>query len=138
MALLGSPGWRVYALRVSDRFGEYGLVGVAILQVGEHRRWRLDTLLMSCRVLGRSVETSFLAALAKYALAEGAEICDAAFIPTAKNAPAANFLQAHGFTALGGHEWQAKFADVCSVPDSVGLILDPSHAEPAQQPVARS
>jgi FkbH-like protein len=138
LALLGSPGWRVYALRVSDRFGEYGLVGVAILQVGEHRRWRLDTLLMSCRVLGRSVETSFLAALAKYALAEGAEICDAAFIPTAKNAPAANFLQAHGFTALGGHEWQAKFADVCSVPDSVGLILDPSHAEPAQQPVARS
>ena len=57
-ALLDDPAAEVLAFSVDDRFGEYGIVGVIIatLDVG----WQLDTVLMSCRVLGRGVETAML------------------------------------------------------------------------------
>ena len=59
--------------------------------------WHLDTVLLSCRVLGRSVESAFLAEVMRDLSARGAERLTATFIPTAKNAPAADFLPRHGF-----------------------------------------
>ncbi|MBV9702093.1 MAG: HAD-IIIC family phosphatase, partial [Methylobacteriaceae bacterium] len=105
-ALHASPNWRVYALRVADRFGEYGLVGVAIVEIVEPAvRWRIDTFLLSCRVLGRGVEGSFLSGIAADARRTGASIIDAAFVPTKKNALAANFLAAHGFELVNDTRW---------------------------------
>ncbi len=45
----------VYAARVVDRFGDMGIVGVAIVRGGE-----LETFLMSCRALGRRIEAQIL------------------------------------------------------------------------------
>ena len=45
----------VYTAEVSDRFGDYGLVGVAICKQQEDELY-VDTFLLSCRVLGRGVE----------------------------------------------------------------------------------
>ncbi len=61
--LCASPGWSCFSLSVRDRFGDNGLVGVAIT----HRQQEcseIDTLLLSCRVIGRSVEAAFLSFLA--------------------------------------------------------------------------
>src|SRR5262249_43904152 len=44
-ALASSEDWRVYGLRVADKFGEYGLTGVIIAEVSpDRRRWTLDSL----------------------------------------------------------------------------------------------
>src|SRR5207245_320933 len=43
------------AVRVQDRFGDYGLVGLMIFETRE-QALKLDTFLLSCRVLGRGVE----------------------------------------------------------------------------------
>jgi len=44
----------VYVLEVSDRFGEHGLVGAAIVAPAETRDVYVDSFLLSCRVMGCS------------------------------------------------------------------------------------
>ena len=85
------PGAHCMAVRVADRFGDYGLVGV--LMVDTHSdRYQVDTLLLSCRVLGRGVEHALVSWLGKRALAEGKAFVDLTFNSTDKNLPAREFL----------------------------------------------
>jgi len=120
--LAASSKHRVYGLHVADKFGEYGLTGVVVVErVPEKRRWLIDTLLLSCRVLGRGVETVLLAALAQEATEDGAEEFFAAFIPTAKNAPAAAFLPDHGFQVAEEHWWRIEIPRVPETPSHVTL-----------------
>lgn len=117
-ALAASPAHRVYAVEVGDRFGSYGLTGVVIAERRpQEQAWRVDTFLLSCRVLGRQVETALLAGLAAEAAADGARELHASFIPTAKNAPAADFLPRHGFVEEGG-KW--------SLPVTAAPPIDPA------------
>jgi FkbH-like protein len=97
--LAADPEWGVLALHVSDRFGDQGLVGVAIAHL-TRRQVDLDTFLLSCRVIGRRVETALLRAVVDWALAKGASHLHAEYIPSAKNAPARDFLLGHGMTEL--------------------------------------
>jgi FkbH-like protein len=96
--LAAKPGWDCYSIRVRDRFGDNGLVGVAIThQQGDVAE--IDTFLLSCRVIGRTVETAFLSFLASRARSKGARHLQGWFLPTKKNAPARNFYSEHGFAA---------------------------------------
>jgi FkbH-like protein len=104
----------VFSLRVSDRFGDNGIVGLAIVQLQETTAM-IDTLLLSCRVIGRTVETAFLAYLTDWARARGVEDLDGEFIATPKNAPAADFYRRHGFSSLSGSDthshWRLRLVD---------------------------
>jgi len=97
-------------MRVEDRFGDNGLVGVA-LAVPEPAgaapaapAFRIDAFLMSCRVLGRRAEHALLGAVARRAHAAGARTLIGEFIPSKKNAPAAGFYREEGFTPQAGAE----------------------------------
>jgi FkbH-like protein len=50
-SLLADPAVRSVAVRVDDRFGDYGLVGFAAIRGG-----RVEQLAFSCRILGMGVE----------------------------------------------------------------------------------
>jgi FkbH-like protein len=96
--LVASDESDVWAIRVTDRFGDYGLVGVAIVdRAGDTST--IDTLLMSCRVLGRGVETAFLTALADDAVAHGSRRLVGRYEATPKNGQVATFYADHGFEA---------------------------------------
>lgn len=88
--LAGAAG-RCLCVHVSDRFGDYGLVGVMLFYESASSI-SLDTFLLSCRALGRGVEHKMLAHLGKYAGERGIETLEIAFRETAKNAPARDFL----------------------------------------------
>lgn len=98
-ALAQDPHWRVYSLRVRDRFGDNGLVGVAMTERKEDVV-EIDNFLLSCRVIGRTVETALLARLAGVARKEDAKILRGRYIPTPKNLPAKDFLPSHGFKLI--------------------------------------
>ena len=104
---------RVYQVRVSDRFGDSGLVGVAITRVAGEA-WEIDSLLLSCRVIGRSVETAMLARLVDDARAACARRLGGWFLPTKKNTPASAFYRSHGFSLVessdGGTRWEMDLA----------------------------
>ena len=84
---------------MKDRYADNGLVAVAITRL-EDGVCEIDTFLMSCRVIGRTVETALLAALESDARGRGAGLLQGWFLPTKKNAPAADFYREHGFEAV--------------------------------------
>ena len=84
----------VFWLDLNDRFGPSGLVGVLILKRDAPGEWNIDTFLLSCRVMGRTVENAFLAAAAREA---GATRLVGEYAPTAKNAPVKDLYARLGF-----------------------------------------
>ncbi|MFD9957908.1 HAD-IIIC family phosphatase [Amycolatopsis sp. NPDC058986] len=90
-ALLAGAG-QGWAVRVRDRFGDYGTVG---LVVAEQRGdvVELPVFLMSCRVLNRRVEHEVLRFVAGHADRLGAETLLLPLRPTARNAPARMFVE---------------------------------------------
>jgi FkbH-like protein len=119
-ALRTSTAHRLFAMSVTDRFGDYGLVGVVILEK-EGLKWSIDTFLLSCRVLGRGIETAMLSRLREEAAKLGAERLGARFIPTPKNKPAAGFLPDHGFVKTGETDWEASLTDILEVPGHIRI-----------------
>jgi FkbH-like protein len=102
------PQWHISSIKVRDRFGDHGLVGVAITRDHEDE-CEIDTFLLSCRVIGRTVETALLANLAESAGHRGRKRLVGWFLPTKKNAPARHFYEQHGFekqeTSDAGSLW---------------------------------
>jgi FkbH-like protein len=90
------PDWHIFSIRVRDRFGDHGLVGVAIAR-DQGEQCEVDTFLLSCRVIGRTVETALLAHLAQSAAQRGRKQLVGWFLPTKKNGPARHFYEQHGF-----------------------------------------
>jgi amino acid adenylation domain-containing protein/FkbH-like protein len=79
------------AVSVSDRFGDYGLVGV-LLFAERDESLEIDTFLLSCRALGRGVEHAMLRHLGELAQTRALQAVVLPFVPTPKNEPARRFL----------------------------------------------
>jgi FkbH-like protein len=98
-ALAASPDWNVYSIRVKDCFGDNGIVGVVIVHdtsdVSE-----IDTFLLSCRVIARTIETAILSFLADRARAHDIKQLRGWFLPTKKNSPAKEFYREHQMRIL--------------------------------------
>ena len=60
---------------------------------------------MSCRVIGKSVETALLARIAEDARAAGASVLSAEFIDSGRNQVASTFLANHGFRREPEGRW---------------------------------
>jgi len=103
------PSQFVRTIRVADRYGDNGLVGLVMGRI-DRDQCEIDTMLLSCRVIGRDVETALLADVASRAQSAGATILTGHFRTTAKNAPASDVFARHGFTkveeAADGSKWQ--------------------------------
>lgn len=97
-AMLHAPGRIGLCFRLRDRFGDHGIIAVAILHA-EADTLRIDTWLMSCRVLGRQVEEAMLGVLLAEARRHGARRLLGEYIPSAKNAMVADHYPKLGFTA---------------------------------------
>jgi FkbH-like protein len=97
-AFVASADHDAFVVRLRDRLGDSGIVGVAIV---EHRAGEstIDTLLMSCRVLGRGVEDALLAACAAAGSTRGHQRLAGRYLPTAKNGRVADFYASRGFEA---------------------------------------
>jgi len=114
---LNDPSFDVFAARVIDRFGDSGIIAVVIVEV-EDTKVRLDTFLMSCRVIGKTVETGILSIIASELEGKGIKTLTGHFIASAKNSPAGSFLADHGFKEDEDLGWQIKLpAASLRVPD---------------------
>lgn len=84
-----------FTVEVSDRFGDYGLVGVMMFQA-DGEVIEVDTFLLSCRAMGRGVEHRMLATLGEMGVARGLRHVHLLYTPTQKNQPAWDFLERVG------------------------------------------
>ncbi len=94
----GKPRQSLIVADLSDRFGIYGTVGVAIVET-DRRRWQLKYLAMSCRILGRGVESAFLKTLLERARLDGHTRIEAALRDTGRNGSMRSLYQMSGLVA---------------------------------------
>ena len=92
-------GHAVYSLVVGDKFGNAGLTGVAVLRY-DGAVATIDNFFMSCRVIGRGVETGIWSRIVADAVKRGCTELRAEFIPSAKNAQVADFYHRLGLPLL--------------------------------------
>jgi len=92
----------IYAFDVKDKFGDYGIVGLVIIEELNDKEWFVDTFLLSCRVMNRKVEDAMMAFVCEQALKSGIETVWGEYIPTKKNLPAKDFYKNLGFTEKAG------------------------------------
>ena len=99
LRLLALPDAVGLTVRVADRFGDHGLIGVLIAAAADDdpRTLRVDTWLMSCRVIGRTVEEFFVAELLEEPGRLGYRRILGEYIPTKKNALVADLYDRMGF-----------------------------------------
>jgi FkbH-like protein len=90
----------VFHFSLADNFGDSGIVGLAIVERGADNKARLDTFLMSCRVIGRMAELAFLNTIAHNLKSSGVEELSADYIPTRKNGLVETFLPDNEFSHI--------------------------------------
>jgi FkbH-like protein len=91
----------ILVLRLSDRFGDHGLVST-LIAVHEGNAVRIDSWLMSCRVFARSAEQFILRGLIDGARARGATSVIGEYLPTAKNGVVTELYPGLGFSQADG------------------------------------
>jgi FkbH-like protein len=102
-ALVRDPAGAVFTLHVSDRFGDHGLVGAAVVTGGE-----IAGLALSCRVLGLGVEHAFLT---KIVDAAGPNLTGR-ILETPRNAPVRNLYRDGGFALGDDGVWRSSLLPV--------------------------
>jgi len=86
-------------IRLKDIFGDNGMISVIICKKSE-TAWVIDTWLMSCRVLNRSVELAVLQDILQNAKKDGANKLIGIYVPSARNAIVKEHYKKLGFTQM--------------------------------------
>lgn len=123
--LIENEDFTIWTVIVTDRFGDYGLVGTVIFD-SKNNVCEVDSFILSCRALGRGVEYKIVEALAKKAQSSGTEFINFHFIPSAKNAPILKF-----FNEIGeAHKNAESEKIVYSIPTKEALKVKPQNLIP--------
>jgi FkbH-like protein len=109
LARMNDPRWLTLYARLTDRFGDNGLIAILMARV-EGADAIIETFLMSCRVLGRGVEQACLNLLATAAQSHGAHRLIGQYRPTEKNNMVRDLYPDLGFTQLPETEGPARFS----------------------------
>jgi FkbH-like protein len=137
-ALKDDPGHVVLCVRLRDRLADHGLVGVMIGAAETDgdgtSRMCVDTWLMSCRVIGRTLENEMLRLLADAAAARGCRRLVASYVPTARNALVADLYPRLAFKPDGDqHDGRgsARTAGTSGEPAATLWTLDVDQTPPS-------
>lgn len=97
-------------ISVTDRFGDYGVTGLAIVELDDLRaEARIDSFLMSCRIIGRNIEFAFFDYLVDALRKKGVAHLLASYLSTPKNSQVSNFFDSLGFETTDRNEQQASY-----------------------------
>ena len=111
----------MFTIRVADKFGDSGLTGVIITR-NDGPNATIDSFLLSCRILGRGVETSIWALPLETLRERGAETLEADYLPTAKNGQVREFWDRLGLPLAseepdGRRRYRADLARISIQPE---------------------
>lgn len=95
--------WKIWCLSVADKFGDNGITGCIMVNGSD-----IDTLLLSCRILGKGIEYAFLKKVLSLLLNDGIGEVKSSYLPTLKNKQVSDFYDKNGFTPLSEEPDGAK------------------------------
>jgi FkbH-like protein len=127
------PDNTVLIFRVSDKFGDYGLVGMASFVLRDGNANLVDFVL-SCRAMGRKVEETMLHVLSACARSAGAAALHISYIPTLKNQPCLRFFENAGLLSNGDDKvFTLHLREAYPKPATTHLVFFDSFQEGARK-----
>jgi FkbH-like protein len=108
-AMLLDDDFLVISGTVSDKFGDSGKTLLAIIGGCRTATPYIDTFLMSCRVIGRGLESAFIETLLVFLKAKGYRQITAKYIMTQKNLQVANFYDQMGFAQIDENSIEKEY-----------------------------
>ena len=117
-AWASEPNHRLWTFHVGDKFGDAGLTGIASLALDGEEGTLVD-LVLSCRVIGRSVEETILSVVADAAREAGKRRLVAIYRATEKNRPTLEFLVRSGMTREDDTRFVLDLAEPYGIPKGI-------------------
>lgn len=96
-AFYNDKAYTVVALSSRDKFGDNGVAGLIVIKKNGETA-RIDTFLMSCRILGRTIEDKFLDKIILMLSKEEVKKIEGVYIPTKKNSQVSELYDRFGFS----------------------------------------
>jgi len=124
-ALMSSDAKKAVVLTASDRFGDYGIIGLATISLAE---WEVESFFMSCRVQRKKVDHAFFQHLVAIGGEQSKPDLRIRYAPTAKNGPSKEVLEADmRLTSAHDDKFECYRVDPSvRIPDS-DLVLITDH-----------
>ena len=107
-ALLTDQSHYGFSVRLTDKFGDNGLISVVIVAV-EGETATVDTWLMSCRVLKRQMEDEVVNEMVRLAKLRGCSAIIGHYLPTEKNGMVRDLFPRMGFTQMNETQEQTTW-----------------------------
>ncbi len=107
MAIYHDDHFETYALICEDRFGNYGLVGFSIVELGEEAT--ITDFVISCRVANKKVENTYMMHLAEKYQAKGYDRLYINYRKTVKNGPIYKVVSDMKMSKAEGNDEMEKF-----------------------------
>ena len=120
LRIKGSSDYLHYEVSLNDKFGQYGLISLVILEKKNASTLFIDTWIMSCRVLKRRVENYVLNHLVEEARKLGFNRIWGEYLPTEKNEIVKDFYSELGFSLLENGVWELEVDGFDSIDHWIG------------------
>lgn len=98
----------VFAINVADKFGDNGITGLCIVKYNGNIAF-IDTFLLSCRIIGRSIEYRFFEFIVSQIRKAEIKIIQSEYVRTLKNDQVKNFYDSLGFSAIKKDDKQTTY-----------------------------
>lgn len=110
---LDKPTNHLWTVRVKDQFGDSGLTGIFSISCDAHTA-NIQDFILSCRVMGRSIEDVMLSLAIKHSLDKGCNLVNVECIESERNRPIREFLTGSDVLTSEGlaHFWKGSEAPV--------------------------
>lgn len=105
--MMESDNFKIWDAAVSDKFGDSGITALAIVKIKDDTA-EIDSFLLSCRILGRGIETTFLNYILNQLFERGIKNITASFFPTTKNMQVKSYYDDSGFGLVSKDKTGAK------------------------------
>ncbi|TFF95289.1 HAD-IIIC family phosphatase [Candidatus Thorarchaeota archaeon] len=114
-----SEDYRIYVVNLDDRYGEFGLIGVALVHC-EEDKWTMEVLTFSCRAMGKTVERAFLTYLMNEAMSNRTNALVGKYVRTDRNEAIQRLFEEAEFAKSAGEDdmvfWTYDFS-TREIPD---------------------
>ncbi len=104
--IIENDQWVSIAINLTDKFGDYGLISLILAQKNDNNALFIDSWIMSCRVLKRTVEEFVMQELVSYCNLNGIGIIIGEYLPTNKNELVKDHYKNLGFAKRENNLWE--------------------------------
>lgn len=115
----------IFCIKLKDKFGYYGIVGVIIIN-SKNKCCIISDFLMSCRIIGRKIEDIAISFIKNFAYKSGANKLIGIYIPSKKNSLVKDLYKNRNFTFLykkkNKEYWVANLVQIENYPQDINVI----------------